>query len=410
MVTYDLRRTDTHRWSSRVALAFTRAAVVWWMSGTAALRAQAPTGSIAGTLEDSTGRPLPHVLIGIDPSGRKISTDSLGSFHIDGLAPDVYTLRVLKLGVAFAVNPQLRVEPGVISSQGRLRVFSARRREVYLGCATPSLPAHARCDTGRVIPLSFLADLTEPYAGADGFGVGRFGVGVVRDSVTWDRLLSNLYRGLTDLPADRRQVPMIDWKHDMVIIIGSSFADPLTGDDDRLDRIVEMPDRTTIVFGPDTLQFRTPPGAGGFADAIQMPYAVAVPRSDRPISLLDTGKKRPELVDLVAMTAPRSGPTKGACRLADSSSVSVLRNLRAIARDDREHGDTSLQQLRLPTVPLRHRADRRRAPLSPSPRRAQACRPDVNRRFGLRDSGWTAGICRDRLAACGHCAGCPLGF
>src|SRR5690348_6127825 len=67
---------------------------------TTAVFAQTGTGSISGTVVDTAGAALQGALIELEPKALTLSSNNLGSFSINNLAPGNYKLTVSYVGFA----------------------------------------------------------------------------------------------------------------------------------------------------------------------------------------------------------------------------------------------------------------------------------------------------------------------
>ena len=101
-----------HTVSYRLLLAFAAAAVTSLALPTAA-RAQAVYGSIAGTIEDSTGAALPGVNVTITSVERKtadtVVTNGSGNYSKDRLLPGTYSVKAELSGFRPAVVSAAKV-------------------------------------------------------------------------------------------------------------------------------------------------------------------------------------------------------------------------------------------------------------------------------------------------------------
>src|SRR5579884_886289 len=90
-----LRRTVRHAFVATVIMLSMLAQGTWALAGT--------TGNITGQLTDtSTGKPVPGAQVqALSPSQSATATsDASGHFALLGLAPDTYTISILKTGYA----------------------------------------------------------------------------------------------------------------------------------------------------------------------------------------------------------------------------------------------------------------------------------------------------------------------
>ena len=62
--------------------------------------ARAQTASIRGTVRDSSARPMINAEVVVDPSGRRVRTDSTGRFVFDSLDAKQFTIRARRVGYA----------------------------------------------------------------------------------------------------------------------------------------------------------------------------------------------------------------------------------------------------------------------------------------------------------------------
>jgi TonB-dependent receptor len=94
--------------------------VIWSASAVG----QTGKGAVAGTVKDSGGFPLPGAIVEVQPSGKRVVTDSQGQFRIQDLAPGEYTVSFSYVGFAPS-TAKATVEAGQTANlDGELKVAS----------------------------------------------------------------------------------------------------------------------------------------------------------------------------------------------------------------------------------------------------------------------------------------------
>lgn len=134
------------------------------LSAPTAVQAQPTTGTIAGQVRDSAGRPV-GMVIHIVGSAQQATTDDSGRYAIEHAATGLLLLR--------AVNPlmnpimrEIRVAAGETTRVDFTAVPRiAMPRAVWLGCRGVGATA-GRCSEGRVVRGARALSLTLPVTGA----------------------------------------------------------------------------------------------------------------------------------------------------------------------------------------------------------------------------------------------------
>jgi hypothetical protein len=108
----------------------------------ASLAAQDATGSIRGTVLDSTGRRIAHASIAVvnTSTGLRytVTSDAEGGFALELLPPGEYSARVVAEGMSPQVTPQLHVDVGAAANL-EFRLIIAGAHENVTVSAAPTL-------------------------------------------------------------------------------------------------------------------------------------------------------------------------------------------------------------------------------------------------------------------------------
>jgi hypothetical protein len=126
------------------------------------LGAQMTSGSILGTVTDSTGAPLAAVSVSATAtSTRQVSTavtDSEGRFLLGGLAPGLYQVGVAKVGFKSLSDSDIHLH-GDQKIRLELTLFVGELREVITVRGAPSMLRTETAETGQVIQSEEIGDL-----------------------------------------------------------------------------------------------------------------------------------------------------------------------------------------------------------------------------------------------------------
>ena len=141
-----------------------------WLAGPVEGANAAPAAAIDGIVADArSALPLPNTAVTVIGAGRSTQTDSRGAFHIGGIAPAIYRLRVTRGGYQSAESSDVVVTGGT-TTQVTLSlnaVLNARSTAVIGRTGTRASVSLQQSSTiSRTLSTETLAE-TGPYRAAD---------------------------------------------------------------------------------------------------------------------------------------------------------------------------------------------------------------------------------------------------
>ena len=200
---------------------------------------QTAVGAIKGGVMDTTMHPVRGVKVQLVGSPLSAVTDSLGAFRLNDVP----------------VGPQV-IHVGHVARQVEVKADTAVYANFLIHDVPPPHLVWLGCKPFNTCKeMRYVATLRQHNVPA--------GVGVIRDSLTWNAFLARHAPG-TDAAILN---DIIDWTHEMLVIVC----------DAGINRVELHPDRLTVLLGPDSIS-GTPPLPGS-----RIATVIAVKRTTLPV-------------------------------------------------------------------------------------------------------------------------------
>jgi hypothetical protein len=185
---------------------------------------QTAVGAIKGGVIDTTGHAVRGVAVEVVGSNISALTDTAGAFRLNRVPVGRQIVHVGHVARQVDVKADTAVEIALMARE------IPAPRAVWLGCKP-----FGGCSQMRYVATFRQHDIP-------------VGVGVIRDTATWNAFLSRHATG----PNAAIRNDVIDWTHEMLVLVSYGSGTQPLDPGDGINRVERHADRLTVLLGPDS--------------------------------------------------------------------------------------------------------------------------------------------------------------